>query len=173
MPHPLRAALLALGFAIPLGCALAAPAIAQGTEVALGALKQDSSLPVEIAADQLAIDQASGEATFTGNVVIGQGGLKLSAAEVKVEYVGGTDAKGKIARLIASGGVVLVTGSEAAEAQEAIYSVETGQIVMTGNVVLTQGNNALSGQKMTVNLNDGTALVEGRVTTTLQTGTAP
>lgn len=153
---------------------LAAMAQGQGNAISLTGLQQDSSLPVAISADQLAVDQASGAATFSGNVVIGQGGLKLSADLVRVEY--GDTSPGSaatIARLVATGKVLMVTESAAAEAQEAIYSVATGEIVMTGDVVLTQGDNVLSGQKMTVNLTAGTAVVEGRVSTVLQTGTRP
>lgn len=164
----------ALALALALASALPMAAVAQGTGVALSGLQQDPGLPVEVGADQLTIDQATGIATFTGNVVIVQGAMKLSAASVVVEYLKGeAGSTGQINRLIASGGVLLVTATEAAEAAEAIYSVATGEIVMTGNVVLTQGSNALSGQKLVVNLKDGTARVEGRVTTTLQTGTTP
>lgn len=148
-------------------------AIAQTTEVVLGGIRQDSTAPVEVAADTLKIDQSTGHALFTGNVVITQGTLKLSADQVKVEYLAGeSGGPGKIDRLLATGNVLLVTPTEAAEAEQADYSVATSLIVMTGNVVLTQAANALSGQKVTVNLLDGTALVEGRVTTTLQTGGA-
>jgi len=165
MPKRIRPALFALLLSV-----LPLAVFAQGTQIALGGMRQDSSAPIEIAADQLKLDQASGAATFTGNVVIGQGELKLSAGEVVVEYLAGSDADGKISRLIATGDVLLVTATEAAEAQSAVYSVATGQIVLSGDVVLTQGANALSGQKVTINLSDGSALVEGRVTTTLQTG---
>ena len=145
--------------------------IAQTTEVALGGLKQDSSQPVQVAADQLKVDQANGSATFTGNVIITQGTLKLSADQVDVEYLAGqSGATGKINRMIAAGNVLLVTPTEAAQAEQAVYTVASSEIVMTGDVVLTQGASALSGQKITVNLVTGTALVEGRVTTTLQTG---
>lgn len=169
--RPVLAVLLLLAawsLAVPMA------AMGQATGVALSGLKQDPGLPVEVGADQLSIDQTTGTATFSGNVVIVQGAMKLSAASVVVEYLKGEGgATGKINRLIASGDVLLVTATEAAEAAEAIYSVATGEIVMTGNVVLTQGANALSGQKLVVNLKDGTARVEGRVTTTLQTGTTP
>ena len=165
---------LFLAMALAMALALPLAAVAQGTGVSLSGLKQDPGLPVEVGADQLSIDQATGIATFSGNVVIVQGAMKLSAASVVVEYLQGeSGSSGRINRLIASGDVLLVTATEAAEAAEAIYSVATGEIVMTGDVVLTQGDNVLSGQKMTVNLTAGTAVVEGRVSTVLQTGTNP
>ncbi len=175
MSRPLRATLLVLTLSAPTLWAVPTASQAQGTAVALGGIRQDSSLPVEIAADQLSVDQSDGTATFSGNVVIVQGALKLSAANVRVEYLAGhSGTTGQIDRLIADGDVLLVTATEAAEAERADYSVATSVIVMTGNVVLTQGTNALTGQKLTVDLKAGTAVVEGRVTTTLQTGgTAP
>ena len=63
---------------------------------------------------------------------------------------------------------VLVSGPDAAEADRADYSIDTGVIVMTGNVLLTQGANALSSNNMTVNLTTGTAQMNGRVRTILQ-----
>lgn len=147
------------------------PATAQGTQIPFGGLKHDSSLPVEMSADKLQINQADGSAIFSGNVVIGQGTMRLSAGRVVVEYATGENGSGRrISRLHATGGVVLVNGAEAAEAQEAIYSIDNGNIVMSGNVILTQGQSALSAQRMVVNLNSGQATLEGRVKSILQTG---
>lgn len=149
----------------------ALPAFAQGAQVPFGGLKHDASLPVEITADQLSVDQADGSAMFVGNVVIGQGEMRLSAGKVRVEYTAeGGDPTGRIRRLMASGGVTLVNGSEAAEAQEAEYTIATGTIVMKGDVILTQGANALSSQRMVVDLGSGLATLEGRVKTILQSG---
>ncbi|MEM6758808.1 MAG: lipopolysaccharide transport periplasmic protein LptA [Pseudomonadota bacterium] len=142
-------------------------ASAQGTNVAFGAIQQDTDAPVEVTADELAVDQATGQATFTGNVVIGQGDMRLSAPRVLVVY---TEGQTGIDRMEATGGVTLVSGPDAAEAQRADYSVTDGVIVMTGNVLLAQGQSALSAERMTVNLDDGTARMQGRVRTILQSG---
>ncbi|MEE9427658.1 MAG: LptA/OstA family protein [Paracoccaceae bacterium] len=151
---------------------LTVSAQAQGTEVAFGGLQHDTTQPVEVSADQLKIDQATGTASFSGNVLIGQGELRLSAAEVLVEYAAPEgDATGQISRLLASGGVTLITGgNEAAEAQKAEYSIDNGTIILSGNVILTQGVNALSSERMVVNLGTGQATLEGRVRTIFQTG---
>lgn len=144
---------------------------AQGANVAFGGLKHDASLPVEITADELTVDQATGSAVFVGNVVAGQGEMRLSAGRVQVQYaVVNGQATGDIDKLLASGGVTLVNGGEAAEAQSAVYSVSSGEIVMTGDVILTQGPNALSGEKLTVDLNTGKGQMTGRVKTIFQTG---
>ena len=132
-----------------------------------GAIQQDTSAPVEVSADELAVDQNTGAATFTGNVVIGQGDMRLSAARVLVIYR--KDQSG-IERLEATGGVTLVSGPDAAESQRADYDIDEGVIVMTGDVLLAQGQSALTADRMTVNLDDGTARMQGRVKTILQTG---
>lgn len=140
---------------------------AQGANVAFGTIRQDTSLPVEVTADDLRVDQSTGTAVFNGNVVIGQGEMRLSASRVLVVYRAGQDG---IARLEATGGVTLVAGPDAAEAERADYDIDDGSIVMSGNVLLTQGQNALSADTMTVQLSDGTAQMSGRVRTVLQTG---
>lgn len=146
-------------------------AFAQGASVAFGGLKHDASLPVEITADELNVDQATGSAVFTGNVVAGQGEMRLSAGRVQVQYATENgQVTGRIDKLIATGGVTLVNGGEAAEAQKAVYSVSGADIVMTGDVILTQGANALSGEKLTVDLTSGSGRMEGRVRTIFQTG---
>ena len=144
---------------------LATPALAQGTQLAFGPLAQDTSAPIEIEADELAISQADGSATFTGNVVISQGAMRLAAPLVTVVYDEDTS---EIAALLASGGVTLVSGTEAAESDTAEYFVLTGTIVMSGNVLLSQGRSSLASQTMTVDLAQGTAVLSGRVRTILQ-----
>lgn len=144
---------------------------AQGASVAFGGLKHDASLPVEITADELTVDQATGRAVFIGNVVAGQGEMRLSASRVQVQYATENgQATGRIDQLIATGSVTLVNGAEAAEAEKAVYSVKDAEIVMTGNVILTQGQNALSGEKLTVDLTNGSGRMSGRVRTIFRTG---
>ncbi|MCT4331734.1 lipopolysaccharide transport periplasmic protein LptA [Paracoccus sp. YLB-12] len=151
----------------PLSIALllaAAPATAQN--IAFGGVKADTSAQVEVAADSLSVNQSDGSAVFTGNVVIGQGDMRLSAETVTVEYAEG--GQNRIRSLHATGSVTLVSGADAAEAREAVYDVESGNVTLTGDVVMTQGRNALTGDKMVVNLVSGTAQVDGRVRSVLQ-----
>lgn len=147
--------------------ALSGPLAAQEAKVAFGGLAQDTSLPVEVQADMLSVNNADGTAVFEGNVLVGQGEMRLAAARVQVEY--GTDGK-SIARLHATGGVTIANLADAAEAKEALYTIDTGVIVLTGDVLLTQGSSALSGQKLTIHLKDGTGVMEGRVSTVFVPG---
>lgn len=153
--------------ALILTLALAAPALAQETNVAFGGLTQDTSLPVEITADTLSVNNADGSAVFSGNVLVGQGEMRLSAAEVRVDYAPDSRA---IERLHATGGVTIASRQDAAEAREAVYTIDSGLVVMTGDVLLTQGQSALSGQKLTLNLKEGTGVIEGGVSTTFVPG---
>lgn len=150
--------------------ALTQAAWAQGTEVPFGALRHDPDAQVEVTADQLSVDQSDGTAVFSGNVTVSQGDMRLEAQTVRVVYSDREGSGQQVDRLEASGGVTLVAGTEAAQSREAVYTVDSGEIVMTGDVVLTQGPNALSSQKLTVDLRSGTGRLEGGVRTILQTG---
>lgn len=153
--------------AVTLALFAASMAVAEGTNVAFGGLKADTKLPVEMKSDALSINQADGNAVFSGNVIVTQGAMKLSAAEIRVEY--STDKKA-IEKLYATGGVLLVNASDAAQADQAIYTISSGEVVMTGNVLLTQGQAAMSAQKLIIDLKSGTGRMEGRVTTTFTPG---
>ena len=145
---------------------LAPPALAQTT--AFGGITADTSEQVEVSADELSVNQKDGSATFTGNVVIAQGDMRLGAQSVTVIYAAG--GQQKISRLTATGDVTLVSGEDAAEAREAVYDVVAGNVTLTGDVMLTQGGNILAGQSMVVNLADGTARMQGRVRSVIQPG---
>ena len=152
---------LLIGFA-----ALAPAAYAQGAAVSFGGIKSDTSQPVEVTSDQLAVNQTDGTALFTGNVVVIQGDLRMAAETVRVEYA--KDDTSKVERILASGGVTLASATEAAEGSEAVYSVASGEIVMTGDVLLTQNGGTIAGQKLIVDLETGTGRMDGRVKTVLQ-----
>lgn len=147
----------------------ALPVMAQtpGTNVAFGGLKTDTTQPVKVTADQLAVNQTDGTATFSGNVVIVQGDMKVQAAEVLVTY---SKDKKTIQSLHAQGGVTVAAGADAATSDTADYSPDTGDLILQGSVVMTQGGAALSGQKLTLSLKSGLGTMSGRVTTTFTPG---
>mgnify|MGYP000456995646 CR=1 FL=1 len=149
--------------AAALCCALPVLAAAQQA-IAFGAAAQDNTLPVEVTADALSVNQGDGTAEFLGNVVIVQGEMRLSAPRVFVTYA---EAQGQIRLLEATGGVTLVSGVDAAEAQRAEYTIDQGTIVMTGNVLLNQKSGTLASNRLEVNLTSGTAKMAGRVKTIL------
>lgn len=141
----------------------ATSAWAEGTSVAFGGLKTDTTLPVEVNADSLVVNQKDGNAVFSGNVLVIQGEMRMTANEIRVEYA--ADGKG-IDKLFATGKVLLVNTTDAAEADDAVYTIASGEVVLTGNVLLTQGNTAIAAERMVIDLVGGTARMEGRVSTT-------
>ena len=151
--------------------ALSLPAAAQGTEVSLGGLVHDTSLPVEVTSDSLSVFDADGRAEFDGNVLVVQGPMRLTAAKMLVMYEeNGAEGGTQIREMVASGGVTFVNGPDAAESREATYSPEAGTLVMVGDVLLTQEATAISGARLTVDLATGTGVMDGRVRTTFQAG---
>ncbi|MFT5742785.1 MAG: lipopolysaccharide export system protein LptA [Paracoccaceae bacterium] len=144
---------------------LTLPASAQGTAITLGGINADPSAPMEISADSLSVDQDTGLALFDGNVVVGQGDLRLSAGQVRVSYDAET---GDIRFLEITGGVTIVTATEAAEAQTARYDLDAGEMILSGEVLVTQGASAMAADRMVVNLEDGTSRLDGRVRTVFQ-----
>lgn len=159
-----------LTMAVLLSMALPGVSAAQGMSISLGSLEQDTSLPVEVVSDSLSIENEAGVALFSGNVVVTQGQMRLAAGQIRVEYSGNQPGSGEISRMVASDGVTFASGSDAAEAREAIYQPGAGMLEMSGDVLLTQGPSAISGQKLTIDLGAGTGLMEGRVRTVFQTG---
>lgn len=141
-------------------------ALAQGAQVPFGTLGSGEAQQVEIAADNLSIDQATQSAVFIGNVVAGMGELRLSADRVEVLY---SEEGGTVRALRATGNVVFVSGTDSAQAESAVYELVEGNVLMEGDVILTQGQNALSGQKLIIDIASGTARMEGRVQTIFQT----
>jgi lipopolysaccharide export system protein LptA len=158
--------------AVVLTVAVPLAALGQGAEVPFGSLAHDASQPVEITADSLAIDQAAGTASFSGNVLVGQGPLRLAADAMEVTYLE-TGETGAISRVVATGNVTLTNGAEAAEAERATYHVAEGLIEMEGDVLLTQGANALASERLSIDLNAGTAELQGRVQTIFVPEAAP
>lgn len=155
----IAATVLALGLTLP--------AHAQDTNVAFAGLKTDVSQPVQVDADQLSVNQADGTATFSGNVVITQGDMKLQAGTVTILYSADNKA---IESLHAEGGVTLAAGTDAATAESADYLPDTGDLTLIGHVVLTQGQAAISGEELVLSLKSGTGTMSGRVTTIFTPG---
>ncbi|MCB2053262.1 MAG: lipopolysaccharide transport periplasmic protein LptA [Geminicoccaceae bacterium] len=128
----------------------AAPGSAQET---LGA--HDTSLPIEIEADELNVVQDDERATFAGNVQVIQGDLSLRADRLAVLYAldGGTGAGGQaIRRIEAEGDVVLASPAESATGDRGSYDVAAGEIVLEGHVTLTRGENVIEGGRLTIDL---------------------
>jgi lipopolysaccharide export system protein LptA len=147
---------------------VASPAFGQGMEVPFGGLKQDPSLPVEVSAASLSVDQSDNSATFSGGVTVTQGAIKLTAETIRVVYAPASENQpGKIASLEASGGVELISGEAQASAATASYDINTGNVLLSGGISLKQGQTSVTGDQMSVNLTTGLGRIEGNVRTVL------
>lgn len=139
--------------------ALAIPASALQAAPAAKPLAGDSNAPINISSDSFQADLNAKTGTYTGNVLITQGDMKLRANSVKL-----TTVNGKADKVTASGNVVvdspksgIVTG------ENGVYSVVPRTVVMTGNVVLKKGKDVMRGMQLTVNLITGQAVLGGGV----------
>jgi lipopolysaccharide export system protein LptA len=141
---------------------------AQDAAIRFGQSLQLSGQSLEVTADMLQVDQASGASEFSGEVLAVQGDLRLTAGAVRIEYAAQPGGGQRVERLIASGGVTLATPDEAVEAREAVYNLARGTLEMTGEVMLVQGPNILSGQRFVADLNAGTGQMTGRVRTVIR-----
>lgn len=147
---------------------LTGPAFAQ-VGIGFGGVAHDASQPVEVTADSLAIDQATGRAAFEGNVIVLQGDLRMAAGRIEVIYATGGTGRA-VQEVIATGGVMVTRGADAAEGSEARYVVETAMLTMTGDVLVTQGPTAIAGDRMVVDMATGVGTVDGRVRTVIGDG---
>jgi len=159
-----------LGVIIALAVVVAGPVQAQDGTATGGFRNEDPGAPVEVTADKLDLVRDAGTALFTGNVIAVQGDMRLTADWVLVEYMLNPDGTlgEDIDRITARDNVLLVTPEEAAEGNEAIYTLRTNEVVMTGDVLLTQGGNTVSGDRLVVDMETGIGEVQGRVRTVLQ-----
>ena len=160
----MRHILLLITFLLSTACG--AFAVSAQTALSLDGFQSDPEASVEILADRLTVSQTDGAARFEGNVVIAQGDMRLSADLVDVTYL----EAGGIARLSASGSVLLVSPTESAQADSANYDLTGRELRMRGAVLLNQGPVSLSADLLTIDLDTGGAVMEGRVRTVLPSG---
>lgn len=143
---------------------LSSPVAAQ-VNIGFGGVSYDERQPVEVTADGLTLDQATGEAVFTGNVIVVQGDLRMAAGAVRIVY--GTNGTQDVSEVIATGGVLVTRGADAAEGGSARFDVASALLTLSGSVLVTQGQTAIAGDSMVVNMRTGSGSVDGRVRTVL------
>ena len=127
-----------------------------------GLTAHDSSLPIEVTADRLTVEQNDRIATFAGNVEAVQGELVLRADRVRVAYAFGaqqTTPDQVIRRIEAEGNVVISTPEDTAKAGRAVYDVLGGTMQLEGNVVLVRGENVIEGARLDIDLEAGRAVM--------------
>ncbi len=133
----------------------AAPAFAQ---IIPGA--KDTSLPIEITADNLKVLQKDQVAVFEGKVEAIQGNIRLTSDKMTVFYRGGGEEKKAagqpaVSKIIVEGNVFLANPRETAKGREGVYDVDRTMVTLSGDVVLTRDKNVLNGNKLVYNMDTG------------------
>lgn len=141
------------------GTALACLSIfaAASTQAALPAatgnpLGLNSRAPIAVNADSFSADLNGSTGTYTGNVIVVQGNVKLHADELKVLAPGG-----KASRMEAEGHVVVDSPSGQAVADNGVYDVPQQILHLTGHVVLTKEQNVMRGTALEFSMATGLA----------------
>ena len=137
-----------LGFAVVL-LVVASPVGAVAAPAELGF---ETDEPIAVNADSFSADLQGETGTYSGNVLVVQGAIRLRADEITVEAPGG-----QATHMEARGGIVVESPSGTATGERAVYDIATQTIQLTGNVVLTNNANVMRGDALEVRIADGRA----------------
>ncbi len=119
----------------------------------------DTSLPIEITADTLEVQNERQVAIFRGNVDAVQGEMNLRADELIVHYRSASDNQNSIRLIEANGNVFLSSPTEMAQGEKGVYNVDADTVELIGAVVLTRGDNIIRGDRLYMNLATGQSTV--------------
>jgi lipopolysaccharide export system protein LptA len=121
--------------------------------------KHDANTPINVSADKFLADSNAKTGTWTGNVLVVQGDMRMRANSVRVNVVGKDNKPDKI---LASGNVVVNSpNSGTVTGENGVYDVVARTVTMTGKVVLTRDKDVMRGTRLTVNLETGVATLGG------------
>ena len=133
---------------------------ASGQQAGSALKGHNSNAPIDFAADRIEVQDRADRAVFSGNVVVKQADLTMTAQRLTVAYSRGDGIE--VERLDASGGVTVKSPSETARGQYAIYDTRERLITLIGNVSLLQGDSRINGGRLVINLDSGRAIMDGR-----------
>ena len=130
------------------------------------ALPEDAKQPIEIEAQSVVVDETTGFSEFSGNAVVRQGSLLLSAELIQVQ----TDNE-EVVSMIAKGSLekpakyIQSQENQArfveATASQITYDVDKGMIFLVGTARLIQGFDSFSGDTLDYDINNDRVIVKG------------
>jgi len=120
----------------------------------------DANQPVNYAADRIELQDRQNRVVLSGNVVIDQGDLRLTAGRTTVAFT--DNGTLEIQRIDATGGVTVIRGGERAQGAAGVYDFNRRLIILSGGVALQRGGDTLNGGRLTIDLNSGISSVDGR-----------
>lgn len=122
------------------------------------ALPSDANQPIRLLADKATYSESTGVTSYSGNVTITQGTLKMSADNLTVNLTPSRD----IASAVATGRPATIQqivtqekGLAKGQANRIDYNVKTGIVTLTGNAKLTQNGGSFSGNVIRYSLKVG------------------
>jgi len=118
----------------------------------------DSNAPIAVNADTFIADLNGETGTYTGNVIVTQGAVRLHADQIKVTAPGG-----RASKMEAQGHVVVDSPSGQAVGDNGIYDVPSQVLRLNGNVVLTKEANVMRGSALEVAMATGIARLMGGI----------
>jgi lipopolysaccharide export system protein LptA len=154
----------------------------------LGKLGANNKEPIKIDADRLDVFDKEQRAVFTGSVVAVQGESTIKCAELTVLYEqqrgqgkpatpAATPGEGAIRRIDCKGPVTIVSRTQTATGDNAVFDRTANRILLTGNVALSEGSSVITGERIVYDLTAGVANVEtkpsGRVRALFVPGSNP
>lgn len=137
--------------------------------VAAFALPSDRNQPISLVADKATYSEATGITTYTGNVLIEQGTMKLQASSIvaqlnknkQISTITATGAPAKFQQQVDS-----AKGVARGEAQKIIYNADTGIINLIGNAYLYQDGASIRSSTLKYSMNKGDVEASGSSNTT-------
>ena len=133
------------------------------------ALPSDRSQPISLVADKATYNERTGVTTYSGNVLIEQGTMKIQAASIvaqlnknkQISTITATGSPAKFQQQLESN-----KGVARGEAQKIIYNAETGILNLIGNAYLYQDGASIRSSTLKYSMNKGDIEASGGVSGT-------
>ncbi len=122
------------------------------------ALPSDQNQPVSLEADRATYNERTGITTYTGNVLITQGSIRIEADSIVVNLTSNRSikdatAKGRPARFQQQ--ISSDKGLARGEGQSVLYDAQAGLVTLTGNALLSQDGARFSGNSIRYSITQG------------------
>ncbi len=122
------------------------------------ALPSDQNQPVSLEADRATYNERTGITTYTGNVLITQGSVRIEADSIVVNLTSNRSikdatAQGRPARFQQQ--ISTEKGLARGEGQSVVYDAQAGIVTLTGNALLTQDGARFSGNSIRYSITKG------------------
>ena len=140
------------------------------------ALPSDRNQPVSLVADRATYNDKTGYTTYSGNVIIEQGTMKLQADTVTAQLnsnrqISTVTALGRPARFQQK--TDPSKGLAKGEGQKIVYNADTGIITLTGNAFVNQDGASVRGATLRYSMNKGDIEAIGSSSSSSATSTSP